>query len=206
MLVFIFAISANAASYKKVYKKFLNKCRKEWVGKKYYIGDDKCYFVVKNIDKKGSPELIVEAPMAKSGSTRGNHFIDVYTISNGKIKRCGTVTQSYTGYVNYSGNYRALEDIGTGTGYYSQTLWALSGNELIRMVSIAQIGMPEKEFIERGVYLYYKEAGSDWSNVYQVNGEYTTKDVFSETKQKTFGDLKRIKMKRINKKSIQKLK
>lgn len=117
-----------AASYKKLYKKFLSQSKVK-AGK--YLTKPEWYYVL-NVDKKGVPELVI------TSCPGGTTSYDVYTVSQNKVKYLGTYTargiSSVDPTITYSSKYKGFiaEGWTNGIGGVWSNMYVVKNQKLKR--------------------------------------------------------------------------
>ena len=121
-------VTVEKANYKELYTKFLENFKVK-AGKETI---NTSYFLVKNIDRKDVPELII-IDNSRWGSNYGDIF--VYTVKSGKVKFLGSTSLmgvGYTPFVYYNKKYKGLYVGGwvNGVGGAWEGIYGISGSKL----------------------------------------------------------------------------
>lgn len=120
-------VTVKKPDYKKLYRKFLEKTKVK-AGKETI---NTSYFIVKNIDGKDVPELII----VNNGQWGGIGTYYVYTIQSGKVKYIGKASLKGVGptpYVYYNKKYKGIYVGGwvNGVGGAWEGIYSISGSKL----------------------------------------------------------------------------
>lgn len=125
-------LTANAASYKTLYKNVLKRGKTTVYYSKRPSTITMEYFAILNIDKKGAPELLVSSNVYST-------VIDVFTIKNGKVKYVDNIMNKYMGIkggVRYNPSKKGLVLANGGSAAEGLSLWRLSKGTLKESKSV----------------------------------------------------------------------